>query len=61
MPTLRKRSRPDTRFIDIEDEYALIFWAKELDVSTKKIKNAVLAVGPLVIDVTRRLKVKPEF
>jgi hypothetical protein len=46
----------DTRSIDINDEYALDYWARELNVSQAKIKNAVLIAGTAVIDVKRELK-----
>jgi hypothetical protein len=51
-----KVKQPDTGSIDIEDYYALEYWARELSVSPKKLKIAVLAVGNSVVDVKRALK-----
>lgn len=51
-----KAKQPDTRSINIEDQYALGFWADELKVSQTKLKDAVEAVGTLVVDVKRVLK-----
>jgi predicted GH43/DUF377 family glycosyl hydrolase len=46
----------DTRSVDIDDAYALDFWAKEFNVSQEKVKAAVLAAGKAVRDVKRELK-----
>jgi uncharacterized protein DUF3606 len=51
-----KLNNPDTRSINIEDEYALEFWTRELNVSRKKLKDAVLSAGTAVMDVKRELK-----
>ena len=51
-----KSKEPDSRSINIEDEYALDFWARELNVSKKKIKDAVAIAGNTVSDVRRELK-----
>ncbi|MBE9586673.1 DUF3606 domain-containing protein [Mucilaginibacter sp. JRF] len=51
-----KKSAPDTRNVDIEDAYALEFWAREFNVSQDKIKAAVIAAGTAVTDVKRGLK-----
>jgi len=51
-----KLKEPDSRSINIEDEYALDFWARELNVSKKKIKDAVAIAGNTVSDVRRELK-----
>jgi hypothetical protein len=46
----------DTRSVDIEDDYALEFWTKELNVSGHKLKAAVQAAGTSVPDIKRELK-----
>jgi hypothetical protein len=51
-----KPKAADTRTVDIEDAYALDFWAKEFNVSKEKLKVAVLAVGNNAPDVKRELK-----
>jgi hypothetical protein len=51
-----KPSAADTRYIDIEDEYALDFWAREFNVSGSKLKAAVLVAGTAVPDIKRELK-----
>jgi len=51
-----KPREPETRSIDINDEYALDYWARELNVSQTKLKNAVLAAGSAAIDVKKELK-----
>ncbi len=44
------------RSIDIDDEYALDYWSKELDVSQQKLKSAVQVAGSAAPDVKRELK-----
>ena len=51
-----KLKEPDTRSINIDDDYALEFWARELNVSQKKLKAAVQVAGTYVTDVKRELK-----
>lgn len=51
-----KPREPESRSIDINDEYALDYWARELNVSQKKLKNAVLAAGSAAADVKKELK-----
>ena len=51
-----KTSLPDTRSIDINDEYALEFWAREFNVTLTKLKAAVVAAGTNAPDVKRWLK-----
>jgi len=51
-----KPKESDTRSINIHDDYALDFWARELNVSQKKLKAAVLLAGTAVPDVKRELK-----
>jgi predicted DNA-binding protein YlxM (UPF0122 family) len=51
-----KSKESDSRSINIDDDYALDFWAKELNVSKKKIKDAVSIAGNSVSDVKRELK-----
>ncbi|OKS88156.1 DUF3606 domain-containing protein [Mucilaginibacter polytrichastri] len=51
-----KVNTPDTRSVDIDDAYALEFWAREFNVSQEKVKAAVLAAGTAALDVKRELK-----
>ncbi len=51
-----KPAQKDTRTIDIEDTYALEFWAKEFNVTREKVKAAVIAAGNAAPDVKRELK-----
>jgi hypothetical protein len=51
-----KPSAPDTRTIDINDEYALEFWSKEFNVSRSKLKAAITVAGDAAGDVRRELK-----
>jgi hypothetical protein len=51
-----KASSNDARSIDMEDEYAVDFWTRELSVTETKLKAAVKLVGTSVIDVRRELK-----
>ena len=51
-----KPKGPDTRSINIHDDYALEFWARELNVSEKKLLEAVRIAGPAATDVKRELK-----
>lgn len=50
------KSSDDTRSIDMDDEYAIDFWTRELSVTQAKLKAAVEAVGTAVADVRRELK-----
>ena len=47
---------PDTRSVDIEDTYAVAYWAKEFNVSAKQLKEAVRIAGINAPDVKRELK-----
>jgi hypothetical protein len=51
-----KPSAVDTRTVDVEDDYALDFWAREFNVSQDKLKAAVLIAGNAAPDVKRELK-----
>lgn len=50
-----KRAKADTRSVDVDDAYALEFWASEFDVSHEKLKAAVLAAGTDARNVRREL------
>ncbi len=51
-----KAAQEDSRTVDIEDSYALEFWAREFNVTREKVKAAVLIVGAAAPDVKRELK-----
>jgi hypothetical protein len=53
-----KNRLPDTRTIDIEDLYAVEFWAEEFRVSHSKLIAAVKVVGVNAPDVKRELNKK---
>jgi len=44
------------RTIDIDDDYAIEFWTSAFNVTQKKLRAAVLAVGTAANDVKRELK-----
>lgn len=50
---------PDTRWINIDDAYALEFWAREFGVTSDKLKAAVLTAGIEAPNVKRELR-KPK-
>jgi hypothetical protein len=50
-----KKSTADSRSVDINDEYAMDFWTKELGVTPAKLKAAVFAAGTGVPDIKREL------
>jgi len=53
----RKRfAEPDTRSLDINDDYAMEFWVREFGVSKKKLNAAILVAGTSAMDVRRELK-----
>jgi len=37
-----KRVLSDTRVVDVDDDYALEFWAKEFNVSFGRLRSAVI-------------------
>lgn len=51
-----KANAPDCRTVDIDDAYALEFWAREFNASQDKVKAAVIAAGTAAPDVKRQLK-----
>ena len=51
-----KPSQPDLRTIDISDDYALQFWAKEFNVSERKLIAVIAEVGDSAKDIRRELK-----
>jgi hypothetical protein len=55
MDRKQKLKEPDTRTINIDDDYALEFWVRELNVSQKKLIAAVRQAGTAAIDVKREL------
>lgn len=50
-----KTRTPDDRSIDIDDEYALEMWSRELNVTTTRLKAAIRAAGAVVDDVRKQL------
>lgn len=51
-----KPSVPDTRSVDIEDEYAVAYWSRELSITQTRLKAAVKAAGTAITDVKKQLK-----
>ena len=51
-----KLKEPDTRSIYVDDDHALEFLVRELNVSQRKLLAAVLLAGTVVNDVKRALK-----
>ena len=46
----------DTRSVNVDDDYAMEFWARELNVSKSKLVAAVVVAGTSVPDIKRELK-----
>jgi hypothetical protein len=53
---LKRRQPEDPRKININQDWEVKEWTKQLGVSEEKLKAAVKAVGPLVTDVKKHLK-----
>ncbi|WP_461448751.1 DUF3606 domain-containing protein [Mucilaginibacter sp.] len=51
-----KPSIADTRTIDIEDDYALDFWAGTFGVTPERLRAAINVAGDLAKDVKKELK-----
>jgi hypothetical protein len=55
----RKRSGPpDSRRINLDQDYEVRYWTKELNVSTERLREAVKAAGTSVEAVRQYLKDK---
>lgn len=54
-----KIKRPaDTLKINVNEQYEVNYWCKELGISEDKLRAAVKAVGVMVKDVKRHLGIK---
>ncbi len=59
MPDDLKRIKPeDPKKINVNQQWEIDYWTKELSVSETKLKVAVKAVGPMVKDVKNHLGIK---
>ena len=56
MENKRKGSAPDTRSVDINDDYAVDYWILELNTTKGKLLAAVAEVGDSFEEVKRQLK-----
>jgi hypothetical protein len=56
MENKRKVSVPDTRSVDIDDDYAVDYWILELNTTKGKLLAAVAEVGGSFEEVKRQLK-----
>jgi hypothetical protein len=50
-----KTGSPDSKFINVNEDYEVAYWTKELGVSTEKLKEAVEAAGTSVSAVKKYL------
>jgi len=55
---LRRRTPEDPRLVNINQAWELAYWSSTWGVSQTAIISAVKAVGPLVKNVKRMLKIK---
>jgi hypothetical protein len=54
-----KRDYRDRDRINVQEDYELRYWTKELGVTPEKLKQTVEKVGKMVIDVRQALGKKP--
>jgi hypothetical protein len=50
-----KTGSPDSKFINVNEDYEVAYWTKEFGVSTEKLKEAVKAAGTSVSAVKEYL------
>ena len=50
-----KRGKPDLDRINVNEPYELRHWAEHFKVSTEKLRDAVVKVGPMAANVARHL------
>ena len=55
---LRKRGSPDSKTINMNEEWEKEYWKKALNVSGQQLAGAVRAVGKSVVKVKQYLKDK---
>lgn len=56
MDNKSKTGKSDDSRIDVNQSYELQYWSEKLNVSRDQLKEAVLAVGPVVEKVTDYLR-----
>ena len=57
---LTRKAPEDPTKINVNQSWEIQYWAKKLGVTEQQLKTAVKAVGPIVKDVKRYLKVWKE-
>ncbi len=50
-----KRGAQDRDRININEDYEVQYWSQKFGVSKEQLASAVDAVGPMVVDIARRL------
>ncbi len=50
-----KRGMQDRDRININEDYEVQYWSQKFGVSKEQLASAVDAVGPMVVDIARRL------
>ena len=60
IPPIRSRSEPRKERIDISHDYAVCAWARHFNVTEKRVKEAVAAVGDDADRVREHLRVAPK-
>lgn len=53
---LNRRAPEDPKKINIDQTWEVSYWTSELGISESKLREAVQAVGPMVVDVKDWLK-----
>lgn len=56
MDNTSKTGTPDSKTINLNEDYEVTYWTKEFNVSQDELKNAVDAVGKSVDAVRKYLK-----
>jgi len=51
-----KTGSPDSKFINVNEDYEVAYWTKELGISKEKLEAAVKAAGTSVSAVKEYLK-----
>ena len=51
-----KTGSPDSKFINVNEDYEITYWTKELGVSKEELETAVKAAGTSVSAVKEYLK-----
>ena len=56
MDNIKKTGSPDSKTINLGEEYEIAYWTKELGVTKKQLSDAISAVGKSAEAVRKHLK-----